>query len=167
VLLNRCEPPAHPWELPSLAVHHNWHPNELVMVRHAQETAEAVLRAEGATTLFPQSPVQVHMMGTDPRPAVTDTTGRSHAVENLYVAGGALFPTGSSVNPTLTILALAWRTAEAIAGAVGARASRFAVRGDPGPPAKPSSISRPPSEARRGSTTPMDPQGGSKELQRS
>jgi hypothetical protein len=54
-------------------------------------------------------------MGDDPRCSVTNAWGETHDVANLYVAGGALFSTGSSVNPTLTILALAWRTAEALA----------------------------------------------------
>ena len=58
-----------------------------------------------------------HHMGTtrmadDPREGVTDGHGRVHGIANLYVAGSSLFPTGGWANPTLTILALALRTAE-------------------------------------------------------
>jgi choline dehydrogenase-like flavoprotein len=53
-------------------------------------------------------------MGTDPRTSVTDADGRVHGVGNLWVAGSSLFPTGSWANPTLTIVALALRTAERI-----------------------------------------------------
>ena len=58
-----------------------------------------------------------HHMGTtrmhdDPRQGVTDGYGRVHGVDNLYVAGSSLFPTGGWANPTLTILALTLRTAE-------------------------------------------------------
>lgn len=50
-------------------------------------------------------------MGTDPRTSVTDADGRVHGLKNLYIAGGALFPTSSQANPTLTIVALAARLA--------------------------------------------------------
>jgi len=38
-----------------------------------------------------------------------------HSVENLYIAGSAVFPTSSQANPTLTITALAVRLADHIA----------------------------------------------------
>jgi choline dehydrogenase-like flavoprotein len=50
-------------------------------------------------------------MGTDPRSSATDAQGRVHGVDNLFVAGAALFPTSGQANPTLTIVALALRTA--------------------------------------------------------
>lgn len=60
-----------------------------------------------------------HHMGTtrmadDPRKGVTDGHGRVHGLDNLYVAGSSVFPTGGWANPTLTILALSLRTAERI-----------------------------------------------------
>jgi choline dehydrogenase-like flavoprotein len=61
-----------------------------------------------------------HHMGTtrmsaDPHHGVTDADGRVHGLANLYVGGSSLFPTGSWANPTLTIAALALRTADKIA----------------------------------------------------
>jgi choline dehydrogenase-like flavoprotein len=58
-----------------------------------------------------------HHMGTtrmsaDPKHGVTDHLGRVHGVPNLYVAGSSLFPTSGWANPTLTIVALAMRTAD-------------------------------------------------------
>jgi choline dehydrogenase-like flavoprotein len=108
------------WGLPGGHLHYDWHPNDVRLVDAAAAQSLEVLRAAGAREAFRQPPSQVHMMGTarmgdDPRCSVTNAWGETHDVANLYVAGGALFPTGSSVNPTLTILALAWRTAEAIA----------------------------------------------------
>lgn len=50
-------------------------------------------------------------MHVNPRHGVTDADGRVHSVKNLYVVGGALFPTGGHANPTLTIIALALRMA--------------------------------------------------------
>jgi hypothetical protein len=54
-------------------------------------------------------------MGTDQGTSVTDLEGRFHHVANAYVAGPALFPTVGSAGPVLTGLALARRTAQAIA----------------------------------------------------
>ena len=55
-------------------------------------------------------------MGTDPKRSVTDAHGRVHGVENLYVAGSSLFPAVGAANPTLTIVALALRLADHLAG---------------------------------------------------
>jgi choline dehydrogenase-like flavoprotein len=60
-----------------------------------------------------------HHMGTtrmadDPRHGVTDAAGRVHGLANLHIAGSSLFPTSGWANPTLTIAALALRTADAI-----------------------------------------------------
>ncbi|HUE78905.1 MAG TPA: GMC family oxidoreductase [Sphingomicrobium sp.] len=61
-----------------------------------------------------------HHMGTtrmadDPKRGVTDRWGRVHGIANLFVAGSSLFPTSGWANPTLTIVALALRTADRIA----------------------------------------------------
>ena len=58
-----------------------------------------------------------HHMGTtrmsyDPKSGVVDPDCRVHSVENLYVAGSSVFPTGGFANPTLTIVALAIRLAD-------------------------------------------------------
>ncbi len=50
-------------------------------------------------------------MGTDPTSSVVDGNCRVHGLENLYIAGGAVFPTSSQANPTLTIVALSLRLA--------------------------------------------------------
>lgn len=64
-------------------------------------------------------------MASDPRHGVTDGWGRVHGVSNLHIAGSSLFPTAGWANPTLTILALALRTADRIAGEL--QASRHSV----------------------------------------
>ena len=52
-------------------------------------------------------------MGNDPATSVIDP--RAHDVPNLFLAGGSIFVTGGSANPTCTISALALRVAEHIA----------------------------------------------------
>jgi choline dehydrogenase-like flavoprotein len=48
-------------------------------------------------------------MAATPGEGVVDRNCRVFGVENLYVAGGSVFPTSGFANPTLTILALALR----------------------------------------------------------
>jgi len=55
-------------------------------------------------------------MGGDQRSSVVDANCRLHEVENLYIAGSAVFPTSSQANPTLTIVALALRLSEHLNG---------------------------------------------------
>jgi choline dehydrogenase-like flavoprotein len=58
-------------------------------------------------------------MGEDPRTSVVDSYGRVHGVSNLYVAGAGTFAgTSGAVSPTLTIVALALRTADVIANQI-------------------------------------------------
>lgn len=54
-------------------------------------------------------------MGTDPRTSVVDANCRIHGLENLFIAGSAVFPTSSQANPTLTVVALALRLARHVA----------------------------------------------------
>jgi choline dehydrogenase-like flavoprotein len=53
-------------------------------------------------------------MGSDPRTSVVDAYCKAHDVPNLYVVDGSVFPSSSEKNPTLTIMALAARTADHI-----------------------------------------------------
>jgi choline dehydrogenase-like flavoprotein len=58
-----------------------------------------------------------HHMGTtrmsaSPSDGVVDADCKMHGLDNLYVAGGSVFPTASFVNPTFTILCLALRLAD-------------------------------------------------------
>lgn len=51
-------------------------------------------------------------MGLDPKISVCKNTGQTHDHANLWLAGSSLFPTSGTANPTLTIAALALRTAD-------------------------------------------------------
>lgn len=51
-------------------------------------------------------------MSDDPAEGVTDSSGRIHGHDNVFVADGSVHPTNGGFNPALTILALALRTTE-------------------------------------------------------
>jgi choline dehydrogenase-like flavoprotein len=57
-------------------------------------------------------------MGADPKSSVVNADLRAHDHPNLFVEGSAVFPTGGSANPTLTIAALALRSVGAIRAAL-------------------------------------------------
>ena len=54
-------------------------------------------------------------MGTSPLNSVVDRHLRVHRIENLSIASASVFPTSGSANPTLTVMHLAMRAADAIA----------------------------------------------------
>jgi choline dehydrogenase-like flavoprotein len=53
-------------------------------------------------------------MGTDPATSVVDPNLRCHHVPNVRIASSSVFPSSGSANPTLTIMQLAMRTADAL-----------------------------------------------------
>jgi choline dehydrogenase-like flavoprotein len=104
----------------------------------ARQAHQALFQALGVTyeKHFPDIQGAGHLMGThrmgaDPKTSVTDADGRTHDHPNLFLAGAGLFPTTGTANPTLTLAALALRTAKAIAAdlAVGV-ATPLASAGD-------------------------------------
>ena len=62
-----------------------------------------------------------HQLGTTriskhPRDGVVDENCKVHGIDNLYIAGGSVFPTVSWANPTVTVLALTLRLARHLIG---------------------------------------------------
>ena len=55
-------------------------------------------------------------MGTTPKDSVVDPWGRCWDTDNVFVADGSVFPGSGFTNPTLTIMALAARTAAHVLG---------------------------------------------------
>ena len=54
------------------------------------------------------------VFGTDPRESVLDTYCRTHDIDNLFVVDASFFPSSAAVNPGLTIVAQAIRSADHI-----------------------------------------------------
>ncbi|MDQ2923993.1 MAG: GMC family oxidoreductase, partial [Acidobacteriota bacterium] len=62
-------------------------------------------------------------MGTDPRASVVDGDLTVHGIANLSIASAAVYPAGGSSNPSFTIIALALRLADRLAGQLKGRAT--------------------------------------------
>jgi choline dehydrogenase-like flavoprotein len=60
-----------------------------------------------------------HRMGNDSKTSVVDASQRSHDCPNLWITGSGSFPTVGTANPTLTIMALSFKTAQNILSTLG------------------------------------------------
>jgi len=69
--------------------------------------------AGGPAALAPTGfhPMGTCRMGSDPASTVVDQYGRLHGLRNLFVADASVFPSCLGVNPQVTIMAVATRTA--------------------------------------------------------
>jgi choline dehydrogenase-like flavoprotein len=111
--------------LPVANVHFDDHPNDIAMREHGFRQGGAVYEAVGATRTFRVPPYpSTHNLGTNrmsekPRDGVVNKYGQSHDIPNLFISDGSQFTTGAGVNPTLTIVTLAIRQADSIAGMMG------------------------------------------------
>jgi choline dehydrogenase-like flavoprotein len=118
------------WGIPALRFHWKWSEHDLRQARHMQETFRRIIREMGGEPLDPMPGQEdgygiaaggeiIHelgcaRMGNDPKTSVVNQYCRAHDVKNLFVADGGPFVSQADKNPTWTILALAWRTAEYI-----------------------------------------------------
>ncbi len=118
------------WGIPVLRFHWQWSDHEYRQVKHMQETFRALITemggepwgempgpdrgygiAEGGRIIHE---LGVTRMGDDPSRSVLNRWCQAHDVKNLFVADGGPFVSQADKNPTWTILALAWRTADKI-----------------------------------------------------
>lgn len=102
------------------------HAETIRTAEYIRGRAEEWLRASGAEQVWSWPPEKKfsagqHQAGScrmsaDPRDGVTDSFGRVHGHDNLFVCDGSLHVTNGGFNPALTIMALAFRTAEHLLG---------------------------------------------------
>ena len=82
--------------------------------------AAGAVQVEGSGMVAGAMGVSTHAyggtrMGDDPATSVVDRFGFSHEVPNLGILGASVMGTSGARNPTLTVQALAWRTAAHLA----------------------------------------------------
>jgi gluconate 2-dehydrogenase alpha chain len=115
---------------PVIRVTHRVHENERRGLEFLRGRQHEWLRAAGASETW-SLPLHVEArhcyggtrMGPDPTTSVVDGYGIAHEVPNLALVGASTFPTAGGVNPTLTVQATAWRTADRILTQLGSPAT--------------------------------------------
>ncbi len=112
------------WGRPALRLTYRDHDDDLSMARFLRDRSEELFDAAGAKKHWTHPVVPTnggeHLLGTarmgdDPASSVVDRFHRSHDVPNLFICDGSSFVTSGRGQPTMTIMALAFRAAEHIA----------------------------------------------------
>ena len=117
------------WGIPVLRFHWKWSDHETRQAAHMQKTFAQIIEAmggrvkgevltDGAKAIAAGGSI-IHevggaIMGTDAKESVTNRWGQTWDVKNLFITDGAVFPSNADKNPTLTIMAMAWRGADHI-----------------------------------------------------
>lgn len=113
------------WGIPVLKFHWQWSAEDRKRTDHMHQSLIAIAKGMQAIVLKDEvvygeiGGIASHeiggaTMGSDPNLSVLNNYSQSWDIPNLYIADGASFPTHAEKNPTLTIMALAWRAAENI-----------------------------------------------------
>jgi len=115
------------WGVPTLRFHWKWSDHELNQARHMQHTFAGIIEAmggrvtstvqdDGARAIAAPGQI-IHevggvRMGANPRESVLNEFCQSWEVDNLFVTDGGAFVSNADKNPTLSIMAVAWRSAD-------------------------------------------------------
>jgi choline dehydrogenase-like flavoprotein len=105
--------------LPIARVTFSYGENDKRLIRHAMGSMRQCLELAGARELWDENDDTAHLngtarMGADPTSSVVNADCRSWDIPNLWICDGSVFPTVGGVNPSLTIQAIACRTADRI-----------------------------------------------------
>ena len=117
------------WGIPVLRFHWKWSEHETRQAAHMQQTFAAIIEGMGGRLAKPperdgarairNGGVIIHevggaIMGDRAVNSVTNGWCQTWDVDNLFVTDGAVFPSNADKNPTLTIIANAWRASDHI-----------------------------------------------------
>ncbi len=115
------------WGIPVLRWHWKWSEQELRMADQAAQNFSAIIEEMGGKVRARKGALGrdaieaggkvIHevggaLMGDDAGKSVCNRWNQTWEVKNLLLCDGAPFPSNSDKNPTLTIMALAWRAAD-------------------------------------------------------
>jgi choline dehydrogenase-like flavoprotein len=115
------------WGVPVLRFNWKWSDHEVNQAAHAERTFKELIEAMGGTIrstvhadrhrAVENSGSIIHevggaIIGDDPKTSVCDSFSRTWDVKNLLLCDGAPFASNADKNPTLTIMALAWRACD-------------------------------------------------------
>ena len=112
--------------IPVLRFHWKWSEHEIRQAQHVEKTAADIIGAMGGRVgkapqsgekAIKQGGIIIHevggaIMGTEPGNSVTNSYGQCWDMKNLFITDGATLCSNADKNPTLTIMALAWRASD-------------------------------------------------------
>ena len=115
--------------VPLLKIDYTIGENERKMTEHMADTMEEIVHAAGGVLVgynrgeLDKNGSAIHehstcRMGADPKRSALNGFNQMHEVRNLFVVDGSAFTTATEKNPTLTILALSWRSTDYLAGEI-------------------------------------------------
>jgi len=113
---------------PLLRLTFDWHENDYNMIRYLSVKMREIMEHMGAKNIQTQEELQPYsigpyqsthttggaIMGSDPSNSVTNKYGQVWDTPNVFVTGAALFPQNPGMNPTGTVLALAYLAGDGI-----------------------------------------------------
>jgi choline dehydrogenase-like flavoprotein len=117
------------WGIPVLRFHFQRGNEEIRMAQHMQETFREIIETAGGEVVDPHGPeddwgiltggdtsheLGTTRMGSERKEAVLNSYCQAWDCKNLFIADGGPFVSNPEKNPTLTILALAWRSCDFI-----------------------------------------------------
>ena len=109
--------------MPALCLTYKDHPDDLKLANWLFARAHEIYDAAGAlkqwSTPATESQFAVHLLGTcrmgnDPKTSIINPDHRTHDVKNLFLCDGSSLVTSGRGQPTMTIMALAFRAADRI-----------------------------------------------------
>lgn len=112
------------WGIPILRFHWKWSDYEINQATHMQNTFASIIESMGGKAnpqpgkLALKKPGEIiHeagtcIMGSDAKTSVTNSFGQTWDVKNLFCMDGSILPSNPDKNLTLTVMALAWRSAD-------------------------------------------------------
>ena len=115
------------WGIPVLRFHWKWSEHETRQAAHMQKTFAEIIEAMGGKVARKPDPdgrkaiepggkiiheVGGTIMGANAKASVTNQWGQTWDVKNLFINDGGTFASNADKNPTLTIMALAWRNSD-------------------------------------------------------
>ena len=124
------------WGIPTLKFHWRWSEHELNQARHMHKTFDSIAESMGGRIMGKVATIGAEAikkpgeiihevggarMGDDPNTSVLNQFCQSWQVPNLFVTDGAAFVSNADKNPTLSIMANAWRSADYLVQEMRAR----------------------------------------------
>lgn len=117
-----------PWGMAAPEVHHQYHGDDKKALESCFALMGSLLEAAGGKDITTPTSAQSDItgrytwhlmgtarMGTNPAKSVLNAYSQSHDIRNLFIVDGSSFCSSGGLNPTLTIQALALRSADYMA----------------------------------------------------